>query len=189
MRQSSINPKPLQQGSRVALAAPARAVSPEETAPAIRMLQAWGWQVVIPDGLYERQGQLAGSDEHRTALMQQLIDDPSIEAIFCCRGGYGTVRIIDKLDFRPLAANPKWIVGYSDVTVLHSHLQSTLGMSTLHATSHKTAFPPRPPKACAMCWKASHGRLDGTPRLTAAFQAPEFRPRWWAATSVYSTAC
>lgn len=134
MRQSSINPKPLQQGSRVALAAPARAVSPEETAPAIRMLQAWGWQVVIPDGLYERQGQLAGSDEHRTALMQQLIDDPSIEAIFCCRGGYGTVRIIDKLDFRPLAANPKWIVGYSDVTVLHSHLQSTLGMSTLHAT-------------------------------------------------------
>jgi len=124
----------LRAGDRVALAAPARAVSPEEMAPAIATLESWGLQVVVPDGLYERDGQLAGSDSHRAALMQRLLDDPSIAAIICARGGYGTVRIIDRLDFTRFAQHPKWIVGYSDVTVLHSHIHATLGLPTLHAT-------------------------------------------------------
>ena len=124
----------LKRGDRVALAAPARAVSPDEMAPAIAMLEAWGLQVDVPEGLYEREGQLAGSDAHRAALMQRLLDDPGIRAIFCCRGGYGTVRIIDRLDFTRFAEQPKWIVGYSDATVLHSHIHSTLGLPTLHAT-------------------------------------------------------
>ena len=118
----------------MALAAPARAVSPDEMAPAIATLEAWGLQVVVPDGLYERDGQLAGSDRHRAVLMQRLLDDPGIAAIVCARGGYGTVRIVDRLDFTRFAEHPKWIVGYSDVTVLHSHLQATLGLPTLHAT-------------------------------------------------------
>ncbi|MBQ8704560.1 MAG: LD-carboxypeptidase [Bacteroidales bacterium] len=124
----------LREGDRVALAAPARAVSPEEMAPAIAQLESWGLQVVVPKGLYEREGQLAGSDAHRAALMQRLLDDPEVKAIFCCRGGYGTVRIIDRLDFTRFAARPKWIVGYSDITVLHSHIHRTLGLPTLHAT-------------------------------------------------------
>lgn len=124
----------LKTGDRVAIAAPARAVSPEEMAPAIKTLTEWGLEVLVPDGLYERQNQLAGSDIHRAALLQKLLDDPSIRAIFCARGGYGTVRIIDRLDFSGFAAYPKWIVGYSDATVLHSHVQATLGLPTLHAT-------------------------------------------------------
>lgn len=124
----------LKAGDRVALAAPARAVSPEEMAPAIATLEEWGLKVVVPDGLYERDGQLAGCDEHRAELMQRLLDDPSIAAIVCARGGYGTVRIVDRLDLTRFAEHPKWIVGYSDVTVLHSHLQATLGLPTLHAT-------------------------------------------------------
>jgi muramoyltetrapeptide carboxypeptidase len=124
----------LRPGDRVALAAPARAVSAEEMAPAIRMLEAWGMQVEVPEGLYEHDGQLAGSDSHRAALLQGLLDNPEIKAIFCCRGGYGTVRIIDRLDFTRFAEQPKWIVGYSDITVLHSHIQRTLGLPTLHAT-------------------------------------------------------
>lgn len=124
----------LKEGDRVALAATARAVSPEEMAPAIAMLESWGLQVVVPQGLYEREGQLAGSDEHRAALLQKTLDDPTVKAIFCCRGGYGTVRIIDRLDFSRFAQHPKWIVGYSDVTVLHSHVHRTLGLPTLHAT-------------------------------------------------------
>ena len=124
----------LKAGDRVALAAPARAVSPEEMAPAIATLEEWGLKVVVPDGLYERDGQLAGCDGHRAALMQRLLDDPSIAAIVCARGGYGTVRIVDRLDLTRFAEHPKWIVGYSDVTVLHSHLQATLGLPTLHAT-------------------------------------------------------
>ncbi|MCR5589040.1 MAG: LD-carboxypeptidase [Bacteroidales bacterium] len=124
----------LRADDRVALAAPARAVTPEEMAPAIAALEAWGLHVVVPDGLYERDGQLAGDDRHRAALMQDLLDDPSIAAILCVRGGYGTVRIIDRLDFTHFAQHPKWIVGYSDVTVLHSHIHATLGLPTLHAT-------------------------------------------------------
>lgn len=124
----------LKAGDRVALAAPARAVSPEEMAPAIATLEEWGLKVVVPDGLYERDGQLAGCDGHRAALMQRLLDDPNIAAIVCARGGYGTVRIIDRLDFSGFCSHPKWIVGYSDATVLHSHVQATLGLPTLHAT-------------------------------------------------------
>lgn len=124
----------LHKGDRVALAAPARKVSPDEMAPAIGMLESWGLEVVVPKGLYAEEGQLAGSDHHRAALLQGLLDDPEVKAIICCRGGYGTVRIIDRLDFSRLAEHPKWVVGYSDATVLHSHIHSTLGLPTLHAT-------------------------------------------------------
>lgn len=121
-------------GDRVALCATARKVSPEEMLPAVKMFESWGLQVVVPEGLYESDCQLAGSDAHRAAVLQGLLDDPSIRAIFCCRGGYGTVRIVDRLDFSRFRQHPKWIVGYSDVTVLHSHIQATLGLPTLHAT-------------------------------------------------------
>ena len=125
---------PLKAGDLVALAAPARRVSPEEMAPAIATLESWGLRVRVPEGLYDTDNQLAGSDEHRTSLLQRQLDDPEVRAIFCCRGGYGTVRIIDRLDFTRFSLNPKWIVGYSDATVLHSHVHATLGLPTLHAT-------------------------------------------------------
>lgn len=128
------NIEPLKKGDRVALAATARKVSPEEMAPAIAALRSWGLDVMVPEGLYESENQFAGSDSHRTALLQRLLDAPDIRAIFCCRGGYGTVRIIDRLDFSRFAEHPKWIVGYSDVTVLHSHIHNTLGIPTMHAT-------------------------------------------------------
>lgn len=124
----------LHPGDRVALAATARHVSPDEMAPAVSMLRSWGLEVVVPDGLYAAEGQLAGTDAHRAALLQELLDDPSLSAIVCCRGGYGTVRIVDRLEWSRFAAKPKWIVGYSDVTVLHSHIHARLGLPTLHAT-------------------------------------------------------
>ena len=124
----------LRRGDRVALAAPARKVSPEEMAPAVAELESWGLDVVVPEGLYAAEGQLAGSDRHRAGLLQRLLDDEGIRAIFCCRGGYGTVRIVDRLDFARFAERPKWIVGYSDITVLHSHIHATFGLPTLHAT-------------------------------------------------------
>lgn len=125
---------PLCTGDRIALCAPARAVSYNEMAPAIKMMESWGLEVVVPDGLYAKDGQLAGNDSHRAALLQSLLDDPTIKAIICCRGGYGTVRIIDRLDFSRFVQTPKWVVGYSDITVLHSHIHQTLGLPTLHAT-------------------------------------------------------
>ena len=124
----------LKKGDRVALAAPARKVSPEEMAPAIAELHSWGLDVMVPKDLYKSENQFAGNDKHRAALLQGLLDDPEVKAIFCCRGGYGSVRIIDKLNFSRFSEHPKWIIGYSDVTVLHSHIHSTLGLPTLHAT-------------------------------------------------------
>ena len=130
----SLIPPPLHPGDKVAIAATARKICPEEIAPAIQLFKSWGLQVVIPDGLFESNGQLAGTDEHRARLLQQMLDDDEVRAIFCARGGYGTVRIIDKLNWDHFAQHPKWIIGYSDVTVLHSHIQRHLGISTLHAT-------------------------------------------------------
>ena len=138
----------LKRGDRVALAAPARAVSPKEMAPAIAMLESWGLQVIVSKGLYEQEGQLAGSDRHRAAFLQELLDAPDIKAIFCCRGGYGTVRIIDRLDFKRFAEHPKWIVGYSDITVLHSHIHNTLGLRTPPCLSICTVRRLQPHKRC-----------------------------------------
>ena len=124
----------LKNGDKVAIAATARKVSPSEMQPAVRLLQSWGLQVVVPEGLYSADNQFAGDDNHRAALLQSLLDDDGIKAVFCARGGYGTVRIVDRLDFSRFAQSPKWIVGYSDVTVLHSHIARLFGIPTLHAT-------------------------------------------------------
>ena len=128
------NPIPLKAGDRVAIAATARKVSPQEMEPAIKLLQHWGLEVVIPEGLYAADNQMAGTDSHRAAILQSLIDDNEIKAILCARGGYGTVRILDKLNLTALEQYPKWIIGYSDVTALHCHIHNLLGMETLHAT-------------------------------------------------------
>lgn len=118
----------------MAIAATARKVSPQEMEPAINLLKHWGLEVVIPEGLYAEDHQMAGTDEHRAALLQNLIDDNDIRAILCARGGYGTVRILDRMNLAPLEQHPKWIIGYSDVTALHSHVHNLLDMETLHAT-------------------------------------------------------
>lgn len=129
-----MTPRNLTAGDRIALVAPARSVTYEEIAPAIDLFRSWGLVPVLPEGIFDTEGQLAGSDEHRAMLLQQCLDDESISAIACCRGGYGTVRIIDRLDFSRYAQSPKWIIGYSDITVLHSHIHVALGHATLHAT-------------------------------------------------------
>lgn len=139
----------LRRGDKVAIVAPARKVTPDEVAPAVQMLESWGLRVVLPDGLYDAENQMAGSDSHRAALLQRQLDDPDVKAIFCARGGYGTVRIVDRLDFGRFCHNPKWIVGYSDITVLHSHIGRHCGIPTLHATmplnvpadACRTAYP------------------------------------------------
>jgi len=126
-------PDYLHPGDLVAIAAPARKVAPEELVPAVRLFESWGLRVLLPDGLFDTDHQFAGSDDTRASLFQQLLDNPEVRAIVCARGGYGSVRIIDKLDFSRFLQNPKWIVGYSDVTVFHSHIYQHFGIETLHA--------------------------------------------------------
>ncbi|OYU94616.1 MAG: LD-carboxypeptidase [Bacteroidetes bacterium B1(2017)] len=122
----------LKKGDKVAITATARKVSSEEMKPAIQILESWGLKVIIPENLFLDENQFAGSDDIRSKTFQDLLNDPSIKAIFCARGGYGTVRMVDALDFDLFLETPKWVIGYSDITVLHAHIQKKLGYSSLH---------------------------------------------------------
>ncbi|TDE31990.1 LD-carboxypeptidase [Flavobacterium ranwuense] len=126
-----ITPPNLQKGDTVAILATARKNIDDNLKPAIDLLHSWGLEVVIGSTIGLDKDQLAGTDEQRAADFQQQLDNPNIKAIWCVKGGYGTVRMIDLLDFSTFKQNPKWIVGFSDVTVLHNHL-NTMGFKSIH---------------------------------------------------------
>jgi muramoyltetrapeptide carboxypeptidase len=128
-----ITPPYLKKGDKIAIVSPARKISPPEVEPAIRLFNSWGLEVVEGEHLYAEYNQFAGSDEQRKDDMQRMLDDDSISAIICSRGGYGTVRIVDSLDFSRFVKSPKWIIGYSDFTVLHSHIHRHYKIESLHA--------------------------------------------------------
>lgn len=128
-----IIPPYLRSGDVVGVVAPARKISANELKPAIEFLEMNGFRVAIGKNIFAKDNQFAGTDEQRAADFQTFLDDPDIRAILCARGGYGSVRIIDRLDFSGFVQSPKWICGYSDVTVFHSHLHG-MGYATLHST-------------------------------------------------------
>lgn len=126
-----ITPPYLKKGDTIAIVATARKNIDDNLKPAISWLKNWGIEVVIGSTIGLDNNQLAGTDEQRAADFQAQLDNPNIKAIWCVRGGYGTVRMIDLLDFTRFKQSPKWIVGFSDVTVLHSHL-NTMGYQSIH---------------------------------------------------------
>jgi muramoyltetrapeptide carboxypeptidase len=128
-----ITPPYLKPGDKIAIVAPARKVTAAEMDLSISTFRSWGLQVVTGKHLFGMSNQYSGTDEERTDDLQTMLDDKEVKAIICARGGYGTVRIIDRLNFDAFQQHPKWIVGYSDVTVLHSHIQTQFGIETLHA--------------------------------------------------------
>lgn len=126
-------PEKLQKGDKIGLISTARKVSRSEIAYAVNIFKSWDLNIVYGDNLFNSKNQFSGTDEQRANDLQYFINDKNIKAIFCARGGYGTARIVDSVDFKMLQSNPKWIIGYSDVTVLHSHLNN-LGIATLHSS-------------------------------------------------------
>ena len=146
----------LKTGSKVAIAAPARKVSKEEILPAVNWLKEKGFVPVFDDSLFAEHYQFAGDDETRAAALQRYIDDPEIDAILMARGGYGTLRIIDKLNYDAMREKPKWIVGYSDVTVLHGDLQRS-GYESIHATMPLN-FSENTPEALESLYAALTGK-------------------------------
>jgi muramoyltetrapeptide carboxypeptidase len=128
-----IIPEKLKIGDKIGIVSTARKITLEELSPAIKLLENWGFEVVFGPNLFEENNQFSGTIEQRTADLQSMIDNDAIKVILCARGGYGTVQIIDNINFHSLKKNPKWLIGYSDVTVLHSHLNN-LGIASLHAT-------------------------------------------------------
>ncbi|WP_396148283.1 LD-carboxypeptidase [Flavobacterium sp.] len=127
-----IIPQFLKAADTVAIVCTARKFFPEDAKPAIDLLESWGLKVKLGNTIGLNNCQLGGTDTERAADFQAQLDDENVKAIWCARGGYGTVRIIDALDFTKFKKHPKWIMGFSDVTVLHSQLNIER-VATLHS--------------------------------------------------------
>lgn len=127
-----IIPNSLQKGDKVAIVCTARSYTTEAAQEAIQLFSSWGLEIVLGRTIDINVNQLGGTDMQRLQDFQEMLDRPDIKAIWIARGGYGTVRLIDHIDFSKFIQNPKWIIGFSDITVLHSHLH-TLRIGSLHA--------------------------------------------------------
>jgi muramoyltetrapeptide carboxypeptidase len=129
----SIVPPFLTNGDTILLIATARKTSPAEVEPVADALRSWGLKVEYGPNLFKEHHQFSGTDEERCLDLQWALDHPNAKAIIIARGGYGTIRIIDRIDFTKFRNNPKWMIGYSDVTVLHSHIYND-GICSIHGT-------------------------------------------------------
>lgn len=134
-----IQPPYLKKGDKIAIVAPAKRIIEGELDEAIALVKDWGFEPILGKNIYQSYdfGYLyAGTDEERAEDFQWALNDPEIKAIWCARGGYGCVKIIDLLDFIAFKKNPKWIIGYSDITVFHNHVNK-LGYQTIHGVTAK----------------------------------------------------
>ncbi len=128
------NPPYLKIGDTIMIVAPAGFVSDStEIEPGIALAKSWGLEVILGKNVFKKHNHFAGTDEERQSDLQLALNNKNIKAIWCSRGGYGTVRIIDQIDFTSFKKNPKWIVGFSDITTLHSTIHN-LGFTTIHGT-------------------------------------------------------
>lgn len=122
----------LQNGDKVALVAPARKVSKLEIEPALDFIRQNGWQPVFSEGLTGEYHQWSGTDHERSNQLQRYLDDPEIRMIWCVRGGYGSMRIVDRLNWNAFQKSPKWFVGFSDITVILQHLVHNRNTLAVH---------------------------------------------------------
>ena len=129
----TIIPPYLKPGDRIGLVCPAGYMPAEKYQTCIQTLSDWGFQVIIGKTPGHQFNYFSGTDKERLHDFQHMMDDAKIKAILCARGGYGTGRIIDQLNFRKFMNRPKWIIGFSDITLLHSHLFSNYKIASLHA--------------------------------------------------------
>lgn len=129
----TIVPPYLKPGDKIGLVCPAGYMPVEKYQTCIETLDNWGFQVVVGKTPGHQFNYFSGTDKERLNDLQQMMNVPKIKAILCARGGYGTGRIIDQLDFKKFIKHPKWIIGFSDITVLHSHLFSRYKIASLHA--------------------------------------------------------
>jgi muramoyltetrapeptide carboxypeptidase len=126
-----IQPPFLQPGDTIYITAPAKAIEESVVLEAKKTLETWGLNVRVAPHCLGRAAYFSGTDAERLADFQHGLDDPSIKAILCARGGYGCVRIVEELDWTAFQQNPKWIVGFSDVTVFHQKINQ-LGVESIH---------------------------------------------------------
>ncbi len=136
-----LTPRPLKAGDRVAILSPASIIKPQTVYNAMPVLADQGWVPYVGQHTFNRHGTLAGTDEERYSDLETALLDPDTRAIICSRGGYGAVHLLDRLSKLPLRDDPKWIVGYSDISALHA-LMTTNGIKSIHApmTKHLSQY-------------------------------------------------
>jgi muramoyltetrapeptide carboxypeptidase len=127
-----IQPEYLKPGDEVAIVSPSFWIEESKLVEAVAFLEKWDLRVRVGKNAVKRNGPFAGTDTERLSDLQEMTGDPAIKAVICSRGGYGILRLINKIDFRPLVNNPKWYVGFSDITVLHMWLSEVCGMMSIH---------------------------------------------------------
>lgn len=133
-------PKFLQSGDTIGIVSTARKTSLLEITQAIDFLEKAGLKILLGENIFKQHNQYAGTDSNRLSDFQNMVDNSNVQAILCARGGYGSVRIIDQLNFESFTKNPKWIIGYSDITVFHNHINQILKTPTIHG-SMPISFP------------------------------------------------
>jgi muramoyltetrapeptide carboxypeptidase len=126
-------PPYLKPSDTIGITSPAGFILIEDIQSSINKLQEWGFNVAIGNTIGKRTFTFGGTDAERLADLQQMMDDKNIKAILCARGGYGSIRLIDQLNLTAFKKNPKWIIGFSDVTVLHSHINSNTHIASIHS--------------------------------------------------------
>jgi muramoyltetrapeptide carboxypeptidase len=126
-------PPYLRPGDTIGITCPAGNITLKEIQPAVQLIESWGFRIKLGDTVGQRDFIFGGNDGERAADFQKMLNDPEIRAILCARGGYGAVHIIDQLDFTPLYERRKWIIGFSDITVLLCHIHTNLNMASIHS--------------------------------------------------------
>ncbi len=155
-----ITPSPLKPGDKIGIVAPSRKISEDELKEAMHLFESWGYEVVPGDNIYEIFHQFAGKDQVRAQDFIQMIQNPEIKAIVSARGGYGTIRLLEELNHEVIRRNPKWIVGYSDITVLHSYFNKVIGFETIHGSMPINCLPETSQNET---WTRLRGVMEGKP--------------------------
>ena len=128
-----IQPPFLKPGDTIGIAATARKVNVEEIASALNALSQAGFKTILASNVFKADHQFSGNDNERAVGFNELLKNKDVKAIWNARGGYGSVRLLDKINWNLLKENPKWICGFSDVTAIHAHLQQVIGLASIHS--------------------------------------------------------
>lgn len=154
-----LRPPALQPGDTIYILSTARKITLDELQPALQIFESWGLRYIIGDTIGKSFRQFAGTDDERRTDFQTALDRPDVKAIICARGGYGTVRMMDDLNYDEFMKRPKWLVGFSDVTFLHVHISNSIGIQTLHGVM-PFSFPTSTPEAIESLRKELFGEKN-----------------------------
>lgn len=126
-------PPYLKNGDVIGITAPAGFITHEEIQPAVQLMENWGYKIVVGDTVGKKDFTFGGTDDERWNDFQKMLDDKNIKAIMCARGGYGSVRIVDRIDWTQFKQHPKWVIGFSDITVLLNHIHNNFQLAAIHS--------------------------------------------------------